>query len=262
MKTGSYTLALVALGAAVVACAGCTHAPGYPKPGDEVLRPDKELDFQALYKQNCSGCHGDNGRNGAAIALNNPAYLVIAGADHIRTATANGVSGTLMPAFARSAGGMLTEEQVNVLVQGMIHDWARPSEFNGVNLPPYSSELPGNASDGKTAYAEACARCHGIDGTGIQDASQKGGSHYSIVDRSYLALVNDQSLRSIVVAGHPDKDAHDWRSYIASPSARPLTAQEINDIVAWIAQHRNPNSEQSMSMPRGGRTPVAGKEAK
>ena len=46
----------------------------------EVVRPDQQLDFHVLYKQNCSGCHGDNGRGGAAIPLNNPAYLAVAGA--------------------------------------------------------------------------------------------------------------------------------------------------------------------------------------
>lgn len=262
MKIGSRTFALVALSVAIVACVACSHPPGYPKAGDEVLRPSEELDFQVLYRENCSGCHGDNGRNGAAIALNNPAYLAIAGADHIRAATASGVNTTLMPPFARSAGGMLTDRQVDALVQGMIHEWARPDEFKGVNLPPYSSESTGNASDGKTAYAKACAWCHGPDGTGLQDSSQKGVSHHSIVDRSYLALVNDQSLRTIVVAAHPDKNVQDWRSYITSPSARPLTAQEINDIVAWIAQHREPNDEQAMSIPHGSSTGVASKEAK
>jgi hypothetical protein len=41
-----------------------------------------------------------------------------------------------------------------------------------------------------------------------------------------------------------------------------LTAQEINDIVAWIAQHREPNGEQAMSIPHGSSTGVASKEAK
>jgi mono/diheme cytochrome c family protein len=255
MRISPFTSALFAL-CAILACAGCTHAPGYP------LRPDKDLDFQSLYRDNCSGCHGENGRNGAAIALNNPAYLAIAGVDHVRTATADGVNATLMPGFARSAGGMLTDEQIEALVQGMVHTWARPSEFNGIALPPYSSNTPGNASDGEKSYAHACAWCHGADGTGLQNASQKGGSRHSIVDPSYLALVSDQSLRSIIVAGHPDKNAHDWRSYITSPSARPLTAQEINDIVAWVAQHREPGNQQSMSITRGKPAGVAGKEAK
>ena len=162
MKVASRTFTTLTMYAALAACAGCTHAPGYPKPGDEVLRPDKELDFQVLYKQNCSGCHGDDGRNGGALPLNNPAYLAVAGADNIRAATTRGVGATLMPGFARSAGGMLTEQQIDALVRGMLHTWARPSEFAGVNLPPYSGSAPGNAADGQKAYAVACARCHAL----------------------------------------------------------------------------------------------------
>ena len=263
MKTGSCTSALFVVFAAIVACTGCSHAPGFPQPGDEVSRPDKEFNFQVLYKQNCSGCHGDNGRDGAAIPLNNPAYLAIAGGDNIRTATAHGVSATLMPGFATSSGGMLTDQQIDALVHGMLHEWSRASEFAGVNLPPYSSSSPGNALDGKKAYEEACARCHGVDGTGLDNATEQGGgSRHSIVDRSYLTLVSDQSLRSIVVAGHPDKSTPDWRTYITGPGARSLTAQEINDIVAWIAGHREPTSRQSISNPSGNEIGAATKEGK
>jgi mono/diheme cytochrome c family protein len=263
MNIASLTPTAFALCAAMVACAGCTHAPGYPKPGAEISRPDEELNFQALYKQNCAGCHGENGRNGAALPLNNPAYLAVAGAENIHAAAASGVSGTLMPGFARSAGGMLTGEQIDAIVQGMLHTWAQPSEFASVNLPPYSSSAAGNPADGQRAYALACARCHGPDGTGVNNPSQRGASHDSIVDPSYLALVSNQSLRSIVIAGHPGKNMPDWRSYIAGPDARPLSPKEINDIVAWVAEHRTSTvNEQAMSNPHGHATGVSGKERK
>jgi cytochrome c oxidase cbb3-type subunit 3/ubiquinol-cytochrome c reductase cytochrome c subunit len=267
MKIASRTLTELALCTVVFACVGCTHAPGYPTAGAEVSRPDEELDFHILYKQNCSGCHGDDGHNGAAIPLNNPAYLAVAGGDNLRTATAKGVRATLMPAFARSAGGMLTDRQIEVLVQEMLRKWGKASDFSRVELPPYTSSTPGNADNGRTAYSAACARCHGVDGTGIKlgadgKAPQGGTSPYSIVDLSYLTLVSDQSMRSLVIAGHPDKGTPDWRSYIAGPPARALTPQEISDIVAWIAAHRAPGTEQAMSNSRSNPTGVAGKETR
>jgi mono/diheme cytochrome c family protein len=230
---------LLAATVLVLAFSGCAHVPGMPEAGADVSRPDKELDFHVLYKQNCSGCHGDNGRGGAAIPLNNPAYLAVVGAQNLRTATANGMSGTNMPAFAQSSGGMLTDAQVDALVQGMLREWGRPSEFSGSALPTYTATAPGNPSDGEKAYAAACARCHGDDGTGVkgQNANQQGATPHSIVDASYLALVGDQSLRSYVIAGHLDDGAPDWRSYEAG---HPLSSQEITDIVAWIAAHRAP----------------------
>jgi cytochrome c oxidase cbb3-type subunit 3/ubiquinol-cytochrome c reductase cytochrome c subunit len=248
MTSPARLFAALAFSAGLVVCSACNDAPGYPKPSAEIPRPDQQLDFHALYKSNCSGCHGQNGRGGAAIPLNNPAFLAVAGADNLRSAAAKGVSGTLMPAFAASAGGMLTDPQIDAIVQGMIREWAQPASFSSVALPPYAATTPGNPAAGQTAYIAACARCHGNDGTGIKAptaATANGAATpHSIVDVSYLALVSDQSLRSLVIAGHLDDNAPDWRSYIAG---RALTPQEITDIVAWLAQHRAPATAQSIA---------------
>ena len=147
--------------------------------------------------QNCAGCHGENGKGGAAIALADPVYLAIADDAVLRRATADGISGTSMPAFAQSAGGMLTDKQVDVIVEGMRERWAQPDVLRGANPPPYSAAQPGDASRGSAAYAEFCSSCHGAGGRGGQKAS-------SIVDGSFLALLNDQELRTIVIVGRPD----------------------------------------------------------
>jgi cytochrome c oxidase cbb3-type subunit 3/ubiquinol-cytochrome c reductase cytochrome c subunit len=238
--------------AILLAGAGCAHVPGIPTEGADVSRPDKQLDFHVLYNQNCSGCHGENGHRGAAIPLNNPAYLAVAGADNIRTATAKGMSSTMMPAFAASSGGMLTEQQVDALVKGILGEWSRPSDFSAATLPPYSDATPADPASGQKNYAAACARCHGDDGTGVHSSASnpappQGSTPHSIVDPSYLALVNDQNLRSYVIAGHIDDNAPDWRSYIAG---HVLTSREITDIVAWLAQHRAPVTQQSIDIPR------------
>jgi mono/diheme cytochrome c family protein len=248
----SRTFAALALCAALVACSACNDAPGYPSPSAEIPRPDQQLDFHTLYKSNCSGCHGENGRGGAAIPLNNPAFLAIAGADNLRSTAAKGVSGTLMPAFAASSGGMLTDPQIDAIVQGMLREWAQPASFTSVTLPPYAVNTPGNAAVGQTDYIAACARCHGNDGTGIKTPTSP--APHSIIDVSYLSLVDDQSLRSIVLAGHLDFNAPDWRSYIAG---RALTPQEITDIVAWLAQHRAPAAQQSIAAARTASPAVA-----
>jgi len=252
---------LATVAALLLACSGCAHAPGVPAATAEATRPDQQLDFHALYRQNCSGCHGENGRGGAAIALNNPAYLAVAGAQNLRAATAKGMSGTNMPAFAASSGGMLTDQQVDALVQGMLREWNRSSEFVGVALPTYSATTPADRADGQKAYAAACARCHGADGAGVQASSgtnaPPGATPHSIVDPSYLALVGDQNLRSYVIAGHLDDNAPDWRSYIPG---RALTSQEITDIVAWIAAHRGAPPEQSLNNPRANPTAAVAKE--
>jgi len=249
MRSGLSIASLLAA-SALFACVGCNRMPGYPKPGSEIARPDDVVDFHTLYSQNCSACHGANGLKGAAIPLDNPAYLAIAGENNLHTITANGVKGSLMPAFARSAGGMLTDRQIEALVQGMLHEWARPAAFTAITLPPYAANTQPNAIDGQKTFVTACARCHGEDGRGLPSANgvlqPKGATPFSIVDPDYLSLISDQGLRSIIVAGHTDPQTPDWRSYIAG---RALTPQQITDIVAWIAGHRPPPPSPQIANP-------------
>jgi len=197
------------------------------------------MDFASLYNQNCAGCHGANGKNGTAISLANPVYLAFAGEANVRQVTANGVAGKLMPGFARSAGGTLTDQQIDSLVAGIFHVWGRPNILAASPAPPYSGTVL-DYTQGRKAFAEFCARCHGPDGTGA-----KGKAHDpdavagSIVDASYLALVSDQSLRSIIVAGRPDEGMPDWRSVVTGAGARAMTNQEIGVIVAWLSGQRS-----------------------
>jgi cytochrome c oxidase cbb3-type subunit 3/ubiquinol-cytochrome c reductase cytochrome c subunit len=193
------------------------------------------LDFATLYGQNCAACHGDHGTNGAAISLANPVYLGIAGIANVQRVTASGVKGTMMPAFAKSAGGMLTDRQVAALAQGMIAAWARPAELSGQALPVYASSSPGVAANGQKAFATFCARCHGTDGTGVSTQKMHTGS---LVEPSYLSLVSDQGIRSFIVAGQPEQGMPDSRSDLTGSAARAMTDQEITDIVAWLAAHR------------------------
>src|SRR6202034_1284131 len=111
---------------------------GRPGPGPEGVRPEAVLDFPTLYEVNCAACHGENGKNGAAISLANPVYLAIAGEDTLREITGKGVAGKLMPPFAKSAGGMLTDKQIDVLAHGMMQEWSRPYLLAGMSVPQYA----------------------------------------------------------------------------------------------------------------------------
>jgi len=237
-----------ALALAVVALAlvGCSRIPGRPGPGPEVVRPDEVLDFPTLYKANCAACHGQSGRNGAAISLANPVYLAVAGEDNLRHIVANGVSGKLMPPFARSAGGMLTDQQIGVLAHGMMQQWSKPDLIAGLSLPPYRSTLAGDVARGQQTFGIFCARCHGAAGEGSAADPKNGtGKMGSIVDGSYLALISDQGLRSIVIAGRPDEGMPDWRA----DASQPMADQQITDIVAWLASKRSSNPGQPYPTP-------------
>lgn len=230
------------LGTICLTALGCSRIPGRPGPGPEVVRPEQVLDFATLYKQNCAACHGVTGRDGAAIPLDNPVYLAVSGEDNIRRIITSGVAGTLMPGFSKSGGGYLTDEQVSVLAHGVMETWGKPAALSTQAPPPYAATLKGDVTRGRQAFTASCANCHGVNGEGGHNGKYKQGS---IVDPSYLALVSDQNLRSIIVGGLPDRHMPDWRGEaVAGHPAQALTDQQITDIVAWLASHRTANPGQ------------------
>ncbi len=213
---------------------GCDSLPGRPNVANREVLPSQVMAFEMLYRRNCAGCHGADGRLGAGRSLNDPIYLALVSPDRLRKIIGEGVPGTLMPAFGTSAGGDLTDAQIDALVKAMLARWGRPDAVKGLTLPPYEAQAknsdPAQRARGAAVYASACARCHGPDGKG----GPKAGS---IVDLSYLALVSDQSLRTTVIAGRPDLSKPDWREDIPG---QPLTPQQISDLVAWLVGHRQP----------------------
>ncbi len=222
-----------AICAATLLIAGCRDIPATREPVTQ--RPDQVSSFAALYQQNCAACHGESGKNGAAISLANPVYLAVAGPDMIQRAMAKGARGTMMPAFARSQGGMLTDKQIAILAQGVESAWAKPATLQGQSVPAYASSSPGDSIQGQQAFGTFCASCHGSDGAGIKQQQRPTGS---LVDPAYLALISDQGLRSLIIAGQPQDGMPDWRSDLTGTAARAMTDEEITDIVAWLASHR------------------------
>jgi cytochrome c oxidase cbb3-type subunit 3 len=148
---------------------------------------------------------------------------------------AEGVPGTSAPAFAQQVGGPLSDKQIDILVEGMRSRWGKAESFNKVAFPPYSLQDAGvkgsgagDSQRGAVVYQTYCAQCHGKDGNG----GLKGGS---VINPAYLALVSDQALRTAVIVGRSDLGMPDWGANI---SGRPMSPQEISDVVAWVASHR------------------------
>lgn len=206
---------------------GCQRLPGQPNGSSEGTGERGASEFSTLYAQNCAGCHGANGAGGPALALANPVYLALAPTASVRRAIAHGIDGTMMPAFSTGSGGMLTNAQIEVIVSGL-QRWGTSQPGISSKAPPYSSHLSGDAKRGSLSFSASCSVCHGENGEG----GRKAGS---IVEDSFLALVSDQGLRTTILAGRPDLGQPDWRG---AGAARPLTDQEITDIVAWLSSRR------------------------
>jgi mono/diheme cytochrome c family protein len=221
----------------LVMLAACSAPDSEPQTNAEPVAPSQVLDFGILYAQNCAGCHGAQGRGGASIALANPVYLGIVDEATMRNVVANGVCGTSMPAFAQPAGGMLTEQQIDVITSGIFSRWGRKEVLDGANPPSYAAKAPGNVGHGQVVFGRYCASCHGSEGGGTSKGS-------AITNDSFLALVSDQALRTIVITGRPELGAPDWRGDVPG---MPMADQEITDVVAWLASRRTQNPGQPYS---------------
>jgi mono/diheme cytochrome c family protein len=242
MNAASSFFAVAALGA-ILAGSGCMSLPGKPTANSIPVQPDNVVNFDALYAQNCAGCHGINGKGGIAIGVADPGYLSIADDAALRKVTANGVPGTAMPAFAQSAGGLLTDAQVDAIVSGIRANWGKGSGALQ-NPPPYAAAGAANSAHGAEVFATYCANCHGPAGKGGTNTS-------SIVDPAFLALVSDQDLRTTVIAGRPDLGSPNFCGDVAG---KCMTSQEVTDVVAWLASQRveNPGQPYANAAAGGG----------
>jgi cytochrome c oxidase cbb3-type subunit 3 len=227
----------VLVAVAGILASGCGAPHGQPTKGSEVLAPNEVLGFGTLYAENCAACHGAEGRGGAAIALANPVYLAIADDAAIRKVISNGVPGTAMPAFAESAGGLLTDAQIDVLTKDIRSSWSKQGILDTVTAPSYAPKSEGDTQRGEATYKTYCESCHGPGGGG----GRKGSA---ITNDSFLALISDQGLRTIVIAGRLELGAPDWRRDLPG---KPMSDQEVTDVVTWLASRRVQNPGQPYS---------------
>ena len=108
---------------------GCNSAPGRPALESRSAPAGPSLELRSPLSAKLRGMSRFGGQGGAAVSLSSGVYLAIAGDDTIRRVTAEGVPGTVMPAFAQSSGGMLTDEQINAIVSGIRSRWGKADIF-------------------------------------------------------------------------------------------------------------------------------------
>jgi cytochrome c oxidase cbb3-type subunit III len=202
------------LAASISACNW--NPPGKPKPEQQWQPPEANKDFTSLFAANCIGCHGDQKHVGPVFNLQNETFASMVPKEFLREVISKGIHGTMMPAFAQSEGGELTNEQMDVLVNHLSHPGKETGMFTNV---------PGEAAHGQTVFNQSCAKCHGEKG--------KAGS---VVDPDYLQLVSDQYLRTVVIAGRPELG---MPSYQRKAPDKSLSSQDVADVVAWLSAQRH-----------------------
>jgi cytochrome c oxidase cbb3-type subunit III len=232
--------------------------------------------FDALYSQNCAGCHGADGKLGPAPPLNEPLFRTIVPVETVEQVVAAGRPGTLMPAFSSEHGGPLTPAQVAVLVNEVkgIPYRIKDNEPDGVSsamevvrdpggetpawglpdsapkdAPPYLAPKAGagDASAGRDKFLAACASCHGDNG---QAAPKDGRPALAIHDPAFLNLISDQALRRIIITGRADLGMPDY----AHHDKAALTAADVTNLVALLSSWRRETSIEGAGRPQAQRS--------
>jgi mono/diheme cytochrome c family protein len=225
--------------AVLLACVltGCDF-PGRPNPADRPVSADQIVDFDSLFKANCAGCHGAQGKLGPAPPLNDAIFLsIVPDAELLRVIT-EGRPGTPMAPFARERGGLLNEAQVNALAAGLKSRWKVKAAVQD-RLPSYLAAERGaadvsteNLERGTKSFARACAVCHGEHGQGTTGAG-------AIHDPAFLALISDQALRRIIITGRPDLGMPNFAENKArGADYQPLSSAEFDALVALLGAWR------------------------
>jgi cytochrome c oxidase cbb3-type subunit III len=223
----------------LIALAGCDSLPGKPNKDDRPIRPDQVEKFSELFAANCSGCHGAVGKLGPAPPLNDPLFLKIVPGEELLMVIESGRQGTLMPAFARRhPGGKLTPNQIIEIADGLKKEWGKDPNIQAP-LPDYYEDdaeqkgaKAGTVAAGQKAYETACAMCHGSAGQGTKSAGAINGP-------AFLTLISDKALRRLVITGRPDLGMPNFAETAGRPEDfKPLTNQDVNDIVALLVSWR------------------------
>jgi len=124
---------------------------------------------------------------------------------------------------------MLTQQQVDAIRR---RNARAVGKARGRRRRPHATLFrageEGDRKRGAAVYETYCASCHGAGGRG----GEKAGS---IVAGSFLALVSNQSLRTMVIVGRPDLGAPDFSGNL--PDA-PCRRTKSSDVVAWLSAQR------------------------
>ncbi len=226
---------VASLSTAVCLLCGCDFA-GRPDPADRPVRSDEVVDFDRLFRQNCAGCHGADGTMGPAPPLNDPIFLAIVPDEELLRAIREGRAGAPMAAFAQERGGPLTKAQANALATGLKARWKSKLDKQLATLPYLAEHDAARRSTedptmGATAFARACAGCHGEHGEG-NDAGP-------LNDPVFLGLVSDQALRRLIITGRADLGMPNFAEKDGrGDDYQPLSSLEVDELVAFLINWR------------------------
>lgn len=195
-----------------LASVGAQGGDGDPERGGE------------LYVEFCAVCHGVNGQGRVGASLQNFPGIDVGAA--LEQTISDGIPGSVMPAWAESNGGPLTDQQIDDIIAYIQASFAgtEPVEPLPTYQPPDIPPLPnvqGDPSQGAVVYEENCVMCHGENGRGYFGAP---------LAKNWASNQPAVFIRDVVRTGISGTAMPAW----AMENGGPLTEDQIDDVSAFV----------------------------
>ncbi|VAW59250.1 Cytochrome c family protein [hydrothermal vent metagenome] len=184
---------------------------------------------EALYLENCSICHGNEGKGGMGIPLSLASFLNSASDEYLEQSIRLGRPGRIMPSFYR-----MSEADISDIIQ-FISSWRKKT------APVWRNRtIKGDTRAGNVLFSRHCASCHGEEGRGGKGSGLRFSrprdlpiAAPALNNQGFLNAVTDEMLHFIIKHG---------RSDTPMPSATDLALSDrnINDLVGYIRHFQLP----------------------
>ncbi len=166
-----------------------------------------------LFDQLCSTCHGNLGRGGVAVALNQEGFLSRADDRFILETLLKGRDNTAMPSWT----GLETAEIADLV--SYIRSWGKYAPKVTVQ-----SLQSNDLEDGALKFHFLCSRCHGEFG--------EGETGPAIINRDFLEVADDHFLYETIAEGRVHTAMFGWSSDVYNQEQ--LEAGDIANIIGFM----------------------------
>lgn len=177
-----------------------------------------------LYLEYCAMCHGEDGRGRIGGNLQN--FPGIEPDLAMRSVIAEGVTGSVMPAWGEANGGPLSETQIDDISSYLLGvlGGTEPVVPAPTIRPPDIEPLPQVAGDpaaGAVVFERNCAVCHG--------EQAEGGFGWPLA-RAWAGNQPEVYIKSVTSGGIENSVMPGWAQAVGGP----LTDEQIDDVTAYI----------------------------
>jgi mono/diheme cytochrome c family protein len=168
---------------------------------------------EKIFQENCRMCHGEAGRGGVALRINNPDFLKVASPAFLFQSIHGGRRNTAMPSWSY----LSSTEMANLLAYIRSLQTV-PLRRDHINLPK------GDAASGELLFHYLCSRCHGQFG--------EGGIGPAVLNEDFLSAAGDDFLRITIAEGRSHTAMFGWMKDVQGKEK--LELRDISDLIAFM----------------------------